>query len=288
MFLTGIADEAGKDIDTQIRAHQELGWSHIELRNVPSGQFTDVSDAEFDEICGKLDAANIKVSCFASALANWARKITNPLEADLKDLERSIPRMKKLGTQFIRVMSWPNDGLDTDAWRDEAVKRMKTLAKLAEDGGVILALENCSGWASESAEHYARFFELVDSSALKAVYDTGNPAGHGHTNTWTWYEKAKPHIAYVHIKSHTGPNPKNGEPRMTFPDDPESDSKIPETLADLVKSGYDGGVSIEPHLKAVVHEGKEISDAEAAYQTYVEYGKRLARMVEGAKAGVGG
>ena len=30
MFLTGIADESGKDIHTQIKAHKELGWDKIE------------------------------------------------------------------------------------------------------------------------------------------------------------------------------------------------------------------------------------------------------------------
>ncbi|RKY76941.1 sugar phosphate isomerase/epimerase, partial [candidate division KSB1 bacterium] len=30
MFFTGIADEAGKSLDVQIRAHKELGWDHIE------------------------------------------------------------------------------------------------------------------------------------------------------------------------------------------------------------------------------------------------------------------
>ena len=30
MYLSGIADEAGANIDLQIKATQELGWKHIE------------------------------------------------------------------------------------------------------------------------------------------------------------------------------------------------------------------------------------------------------------------
>ena len=262
-----------------------MGWDYVEIRNVASGQFTDLSDAEFDDICAKLDAANLKVSCFASAISNWARKITNPLEVDIKELERSIPRMKKLGTKFIRIMSYPNDGLDNDAWRDEAVRRVKILAKMAEEGGVTLVLENCDGWASQTPETYNKFFELVGSPALKAVYDTGNPASHGDTDTLAWYQAAKPHLAYVHIKANTGASPAEGEQRMTFPDDPASTSKVMETLKDLIAGNYDDGISIEPHLKAVVHTGQEISDAEAAYRTYVEYGQHLMKMVGIARAG---
>jgi len=282
MFLSGIADEAGKDLWTQIRAHKDLGWSHIEIRNVGGTQFTDIPDAEFDEACRSLDEAGIEVSCFASAIANWATRITDPVEKSLDVLERAMPRMKRLGCRFIRTMSWPNDGLPVDEWRDECVRKMKRLAARAEDEGVVLVVENCSGWASESAADYARFFELVGLPAVKAVYDTGNPASHGHADTWQWYLAAKPHIVYVHIKSHTAPDP-SGEPgRHVWPE--EGAGMVLETLKDLFAGGYDGGVSIEPHLGSIIHLGREMTDAESAYLTYVEYGRRAARLVDLARA----
>lgn len=282
MFYSGIADEAGRDLEMQIRAHQELGWDHIELRMVGESQFTDVSDQQFDQIVAALDAADLKVSCFASAIANWATKITEPLENALTTLDRAIPRMHRLGTPFIRVMGWPNDGLSDDEWRAEAVSRMKELAKRAADGGVTLVLENCDGWPSTSPEAIGEFFGLVDSPALKAVYDTGNPAGHNH-DTWQCYQAAKPHIVYVHIKAHTGPQPDGSAGDHVYPDEP-SRSKVLETLVDLFAGGYDGGISIEPHLKTVIDKDKRISDAEAAYQTYVEYGRRTMKLVEQAKS----
>jgi sugar phosphate isomerase/epimerase len=286
MIFSGFADEAGKDLDSQIRATKELGWSHIEVRNVNGTQFTSLTDAEYRDAAGRLDAAGVRVSALGSALANWARPITADFQQDLDDMKIAVPRMRELGTQYIRAMSWPNDPdkpMDEDAWGDEAVRRMKELAKLAEDGGVTIAIENCDGWASLSPKHYAAFIERVGSPAVKCVYDTGNAASHGRTDTWDWYTAAKPHIGYIHIKAHTGPEAAG--PTHTYPDDPSSTSLVGETLKDLIGGGYDGIVSIEPHLKAVVHEGKEISDEEAALQTYVEYGRRVMRLVEEARAG---
>lgn len=285
MFYSGISDEAGKDLATQIKAHKALGWSHIELRNIDGKSFTEVSDAQFEQISGTLHEAGLQVSCFASPIANWACKITDPFERDRDILARSIPRMLKLGTRFIRVMSWNNNGLTPAAWEAEAVKRMKTLAKMAEDGGVTLTLENCGGWASESPENFSAFFDLVGSKALKAVYDTGNPASHGHKNTWDWYLAAKPHIAYIHIKCHSAPQREGKSGQHTWPE--EGDSRVQETLNDLFIGGYDGGISIEPHLKSVFHEGKAISDEEAAYQSYLEYGRRVMVMVQKAQASSG-
>ncbi|PIW18326.1 MAG: hypothetical protein COW34_04385 [Armatimonadetes bacterium CG17_big_fil_post_rev_8_21_14_2_50_66_6] len=52
-----------------------------------------------------------------------------------------------------------------------------------------------------------------------------------------------------------------------------------DILTDLYAAGYRGGVSIEPHLAAAVHLGKEAED-DAAYRIYVEYGRRMTRIVE--------
>ncbi|MDX2111771.1 MAG: sugar phosphate isomerase/epimerase family protein [Verrucomicrobiota bacterium] len=270
-IFSGIVDEAGKDIATQIRAHKELGWKFMECRNVDGMQFTDLPDEKFTAVCAELAAAGMGVSSFASGIANWACRITDPLEKSTETLARAIVRMNRLGTRYIRVMSWPNNGMDNASWRAEAVARMKILGEQAEKGGITIAVENCDGWASTSADAYAEFFTAVNSPAVKAVYDTGNPCSHGHTNTWEWYTKCRPHIGMIHIKAHTGPG---GE--HVWPD--VGASCVVETLRDLVAIDYRGFVSIEPHLKAVAHEGKEITEAEAAYQTYVEYGRRLMRL----------
>ncbi len=42
MFYSGISDEAGDSIETQIRAHQQLGWVHLELRLVDGINVTQV------------------------------------------------------------------------------------------------------------------------------------------------------------------------------------------------------------------------------------------------------
>ncbi|MEZ4699467.1 MAG: sugar phosphate isomerase/epimerase family protein [Rhodothermales bacterium] len=276
MLLSGIADEAGTDLATQIRAHRTLGWAYIDLRNVDGAQFTTLDDAAFDAVCGRLADAGLKVSSFASGIANWACRIDDPFEDSVATLNRAIPRMRRLDCRYIRVMSYPNAGLPEPAWRDEAVRRMKALGRIAEDAGIVITVENCDGWASTSPGNYARFFELVDSPAVKAVYDTGNPASHGHTNTWDWYLHAKPHIAYIHIKDHTGPTA-DGAGEHVWPD--AGIGCVSETLRDLAAGGYDGFVSIEPHLETVIHEGKGITRAEAAFAAYVEYGRRVAALV---------
>lgn len=277
MFYSGISDEAGKTIDRQIQAHHELGWDHLELRMVDGENITAIPDAKFDEVCGKLAAADKHVSCFGSAIANWARPITCDPKIDIDDLKQAIPRMHKLGTPFIRVMSYPNDEknpLSESEWRNEAIARMKVLAKMAEDGGVTLVHENCSGWGGLSAENSNILLGEVGSPALKVVFDTGNPVTYGQ-DAWDYYQTVYNDIVYVHVKDAVR---ENGVETYTYCG--EGAGYVREIIGDLLAKGYEGGISIEPHLAAVIHTGQQADSEDALYASYTEYGRRLMRIVE--------
>lgn len=277
MKYCGIADEAGESLDLQIKAHQELGWNGIELRNIDAQCVTDLSDADFDASLQKLANAEIQVVGFASQIANWARPIEGDFAVDRAELERAIPRMQTCGAKFIRVMSYPNakeNPLSEDDWRDEVVRRFQILAAIAADGGVMLVHENCHGWGSQSPQHAVDFLDRVDSPALKIVFDTGNEHQH---DTVKYFRTVRDRIAHMHIKSWKFDE--NGKPQSCFPD--EADSGTSEILKQLLDEDYDGWYSIEPHMVAVIHLGKSADeDPETAYRLYVEFGQRLMKLVD--------
>lgn len=277
MFYSGISDEAGQAIDIQIKAHRELGWTHLDLRMIDGQNATSIPDGKFDEVYEKVTGARMTVSCFASAIANWARPITSDLSVDVADLKMAVPRMRRFGTKFIRVMSYPNDTdhpLPEREWRHEAIRRMKELARIAEDGGVILAHENCSGWGGLSAENSNILLGEVGSAALKAVFDTGNPVTY-RQDAWEYYQAVYKDIVYVHIKD---AKVVDGTDVYTYCGDGEG--AVRRIVGDLLGKGYDGGFSIEPHLAAVIHTGQKASSEQQLYGSYVEYGRRLMNIVE--------
>ncbi len=276
-FFSGIGDEAATDIDTQIRAHQELGWKHIELRNIDGTNLTDVPDETFEEIRGKLSDASIQVSCFASQLANWARPVSGDIEIDVLELERAIPRMQALGTKFIRCMSYPNADppWEESKWRDEAVRRLKVLAQMAADGGVTLVHENCNGWGGLGPRETMELLDAVGSEHLQLVFDTGNPMQYKQ-DSWEYYRGVRDRVVYVHVKDYYEPEKKDDE-RACYPGD--GVGHVREILGDLISGGYDNGISIEPHIASVIHLALDIKDPALAYKSYVDYGKRLEDLV---------
>ncbi|MFH2131777.1 MAG: sugar phosphate isomerase/epimerase [bacterium] len=285
MYLTGFADEAATDIEGQIRATKELGWTHIESRNIDGVNIHNLSDAQFDIVYGKLQDAGIQINCFGSTVANWSKKISDPFEISLEESKRAIPRMQRLGTKLIRIMSYaviesnPPDQQE----EEERFRRLRILQKMFADAGMTMVHENCMNYGGMGWPFTMKMIEHVPG--LKLVFDTGNPVFNPdrtgkqpwpRQSSWEFYSKVKEHIAYIHIKDAIW----GGDDNVTYTYPGEGQGDVRQILTDLLKGGYDGGISIEPHMVVVFHEDAGESPAEDMYRSYVEYGKRLMRILD--------
>lgn len=279
MIVTGISDEAGKDIKTQIKAHKELGWNALELRlhNGVNASTTDFTDKAFDEVRRALDDAQMTVTGFSSAIGNWSRSIRGDFSIDVNDLKVAAKRMNLLGTKYIRTMTWVPDRDDLVYTRKEAINRYKVLAKIAEDEGILLAHENCEGWGGFSPENMLELKTEIDSPNLVLLYDTGNVVSHG-DDPEMFFKGIRGHFDYIHIKD--AAFVKEGEdPAFTYCG--EGDGNIQEILRRVIKEdGYDGVISIEPHVAAIVHKASENKNSEELmYSSYLEYGRKLEKIL---------
>ena len=289
MYYTGFADEAGGDLATQIRATKELGWSAIESRGVNGGSIADLSDEGFDEVCGALEDAGVTINCFGSAIANWSKPIDESFESSLEETRRAIPRMQRLGTQMVRMMSFAvlRDRGPEDQMFDERVRRLNELVPMFTDAGILPVHENCMNYGGMGGSYSLRLLEKVPG--MKLVFDTGNPPftkdyakgePYPRQSTWEFYKAVREQIAYVHIKDSRFIEETGGIfPKSTFTYPGEGDGDVEAVVRDLLANGYDGGFSMEPHLQVVFHEEGGGTAEEARYESYVSYGKRFMELV---------
>ena len=286
MYLTGFADEAAADIEGQVRATKELGWRCIEARRTGSANIHDVPDAEFDQIAGKLDEAGIHVNCFGSTIANWGKQITEPFDSSLAEARRAIPRMQRLGTEMIRIMSFAvlKDRAPDDQMEEERFRRLRELVKMFADAGIQAVHENCMNYGGMGWRYTLRLLENVPG--LKLVFDTGNPIGtpdyakgqpYPRQSAWEFYQHVKDAVVYVHIKDGIY-DPMTDKAKYTWPGDGQGDVK--RIVKDLLDGGYDGGFSMEPHLAVVFHDASVSSPERVKYANYVEYGRRFMKLLE--------
>lgn len=281
-YYTGFADEAAQDLDNQIRITKALGWSNIESRNIDGVNIHDLPEEKFNAAVEKLDAAGVKVNCFGSSIANWATKITDSFENTVAKIERAIPRMQRLDTKLVRIMSYGFPGEGEDLMEEERFRRLREILKMFNDEGITPVHENCMNYGGMSYQHTLKMLENVPG--LKLVFDTGNPVfnyDRSKPEPWTWqsswefYSKVKDHIAYIHVKDCV----MDGE-KSVYKYPGEGDGDVEKILADLLAGNYSGGISIEPHLAAVFHDDSGDVDTEQMESTYLEYGRRVMKMVD--------
>ena len=287
MYLTGFADEAATDLAGQIRATQELGWKYIESRNIDGVNIHDLDDAAFDRACGQLRDAGIAINCFGSAIANWGKDIRKPMDVDLEQTQRAIVRMNRLGCKLIRIMSYAviPDTPPGEQMAEERFRRVRELTRRFLDAGIQPVHENCMNYGGMGWAFTLRLLENVPG--LKLVFDTGNPVFSANRmlpepcprqSPWEFYTQVRAHIAYVHIKDGYVLDDKTV---YTWPGEGTGD--VVCICRDLLANGYDGGISIEPHMGAVFHDPSVVTDADRRFAMYVEYGRRMERILESVK-----
>jgi sugar phosphate isomerase/epimerase len=288
MILLGIGDEGADTIDGQIRATQELGWKHLEPRGVEvsgfaKANFHDIPDEAFDIALRKLDAAGIQVYCFGSTIMNWAKKVGDPFEITLAEVKRAIPRMKRVGAKYIRVMSF-KPGDEDFKIPTEVFRRVKDVTNMFLDEGLQPVHENCMNYGGMSWQHALELLDKVPG--LKWVFDTANPIFNPDRSKpkpwpkqdpWEFWEHIRDHVGHIHIKDATW-NPKKNDADYDWPG--EGQGRVRDILKDAFVRGYDAGISIEPHMVVVFHDAQSKAAGEEAMQkNFVEYGQRLEKLI---------
>jgi sugar phosphate isomerase/epimerase len=292
MHLSGFADEAADDIDGQIRATRTLGWTRIEARKVGAGNIHDLPEAEFETVCGRLADAGVTVDCFGSAIGNWSKSITGDFAICLAEARRAVPRMQRLGTSQIRLMSYPRvpgRAVTDDQFEGERCRRLRTLVKLFADAGIQALHENCANFGGLGWTFTQRLLDHV--RGLKLVFDTGNPvtsedfsgpaAPDGRRprqSSWEFYRQVREHVLRVHIKDAIWDDAA-GQARYTLPGEGQGD--VVRILADLLDRGYAGALSIEPHLAVQAHDPSVVAPPALRFDGYVAYGRRLEALLAG-------
>ncbi|AXE88766.1 sugar phosphate isomerase/epimerase family protein [Streptomyces sp. Go-475] len=268
----GIGDEAAVALDRQLAALTELGWGLIEVRNVDGAALADLDDDAFDRLVQRLDAAGLGVACVDSRIANWGRPITSDFATDLRELEILTERCARLGTRRIRIMSYPQGGLEEGRWRSEVYARITELARRAESAGLTLLHENCAGWAGREAGRMLDLLAHVDSPALKLLFDTGNGVAYSYDSYRLLLDIA-PHVEHVHIKDAV---PEGSGAAYVMPG--EGVCRVADSLRVLVDHGYRGVWSIEPHLNVRPHESVAATGSDYVKE-FIAYGRALEELV---------
>jgi sugar phosphate isomerase/epimerase len=198
-LLSGFADEISPRLDEQLAVLAAERISFLELRSVWSTNVADLGDADLARFRLALDDAGVRVSAIGSPIGKIG--VDAPLGPELERLRRVADIAGELGTRIVRVFSFfIPPGEPPQRHRQQVIDRMRALASIAEDRGLVLAHENEKQIYGDRPERCADLITAVSSPALRATFDAANFVQCGVAPHSQAYGLLRPYLVYVQVK----------------------------------------------------------------------------------------
>lgn len=237
-IITGFADEIDPQMHKQYDLLKKLGISNIELRGVNGKNVSELTIDEAKALKTDLDDNGMKISAIGSPIGKI--KFSDSFEDHYKTFEKLVEFTKILDTKYIRMFSFFTEG-ENEKHRDEVMARLDKMINHAAKNDVVLLHENEKDIYGDIYERCVELMEKFYGDNFKCTFDFANFVQCG-SDTLKAYDALKPYIEYVHIKD---AHAKSGQVVPAG----LGDGNVEVILKDLKNSGYNGYLSLEPHLK---------------------------------------
>ncbi len=239
--ITGFADEIDGQLDVQILSLKKLNIKFVEMRGVDGNNLIYHDNAKVKEIKSKLDDACISLSALGTPLGKIG--ITNSFDKHFEEFKRAVEIAHMMNTKNIRMFSFyiPGDSVESRAkYRNEVFDRIGRFVDYASGNDIILLHENEKGIYGEKAPECRELMDEFGCECFKAIFDFANFV-QADQDTIEAYGLMKDYIAYIHIKDAV-----HGSGKVVPAG--YGDGNVKEILDDLFTNGFDGFLSLEPHL----------------------------------------
>ncbi|MCR5734720.1 MAG: sugar phosphate isomerase/epimerase [Lachnospiraceae bacterium] len=236
--ITGFADEIAPELDVQISNLKKLGIRYIEMRGVDGDNLIFHSDQKVAEIKKKLDDAGISLSALGTPLGKIG--IDEPFEKHFEDFKRAVDIAHKMDTKNLRMFSFYIPEGQNSKWKGAVWERMGKFTDYAVQNDAVILHENEKGIYGEKAAECRELMDDFYGDHFKAIFDFANFV-QVKQDTLEAYDLLKDSIAYIHVKD---ARIENG----TVVPSGYGDGHVEEILRQLFGNGFDGFLSLEPHL----------------------------------------
>lgn len=237
--LSGFADEIDTNLGKQIEVLKKLQMNHVEMRGVNGKGLVDYSINEVREIKKQLDESGIQLSSVGSPIGKI--KITDDFAPHMELYKHTVEIAHEMETPYIRMFSFFMPEHESyEPYRGKVMDQLGQFVDYAKASNIILLHENEKDIYGDVADRCLELMKEFYGEHFKAVFDFANFV-QCKQDTLSAYEMLKPYIAYIHIKDALWSD------GSVVPAG-HGDGNVEKILKMLKDSGYQGFLSLEPHL----------------------------------------
>ena len=260
--ITGFADEISGNLTEQIEGLKKLDMHYMEMRGADGNNLIFHTDEKVKEIKERLDDAGIALSALGSPLGKIG--IDEPFEKHFEDFKRAVEIAHKMETGYIRMFSFymPKETEEAGSenapesqtkdhlgngpdpqrapYKEKVFDRIGRFVDYASKNDIILLHENEKEIYGERAFECKELLDTFGGSHFKGIFDFANFV-QARQDTLDAYEMLKDYIVYVHVKDALW------EDGSVVPAG-YGDGNVAAILTRLHDRGYEGFLSLEPHL----------------------------------------
>jgi sugar phosphate isomerase/epimerase len=241
-ILSAFGDEIATDLAEQLDVMLREGVSALEFRGAWGKNILDLSDDEIAQAKQLLNERAMHVSAIGSPIGKV--QITDDFGAHLERFRRALAVAKMLDTPRIRIFSFfiPY-GEDAKQYRTAVMDRLLMLTELASEANITLLHENEKEIYGDIATRCADIHTTIPAANLCAAFDPANFVQCGvrpMDEAWPLLADVSTHIHIKDALIADGQVVPAGQ----------GDGQVKELLQSLVRRGYRGYLTLEPHLKA--------------------------------------
>jgi sugar phosphate isomerase/epimerase len=239
--LACFADEISPELSEQIEHCLANKVMHIELRSVGTTNVLDLSPEQRREIRRRLADAGLDVIGIGSPIGKV--RIDEPWLPHAERFKIALDAAEYFGAKLVRIFSYyPPPGEDILKYREQVMERMRAKLELVDGRRITLLHEN---EVKIYGQHGAQCLDLattIVSPKFQLAFDFANFVQAGEKPIEIW-PSLRPFVTHMHVKDaklDSGKVVPLGQ----------GDGSVEAILLDLHRSGYDGFLSLEPHLAA--------------------------------------
>lgn len=241
-FISGFSDEIDANFDKQLQSLNQLNLAYLSIRGIDDKNIADFDLISFnDYIKPKLDKYKISISSLGSPIGKIEVDDESSFYNQKKILENLCQICNENGIKYIRIFSfYIPKGKNHDAYKDIVISKLRQFIDIANKYNVMLIHENEKGIYGDTPDRCKTLAENLFSENFGLIFDFANYVQVG-VDTIDAYKILQKYIVYIHIKDAKYDNEQNVVAGT-------GDGNIERILKDLFKNGYNGFLTLEPHL----------------------------------------